>query len=237
MLRQLLDLYRYSPIDPQYLISNIVEIIKKVRKTVAGENFDGLDLRQCRFYETICSVGTGDSNLVSSFRNCKITDQTFLFEGHIGTYIDFAIPQRNSDRILTLGDDEQVCLWDRSTHRMVSSFIVGNAIAQEGYDSDKKIVAGSVKTFLTRFYDDTKDGRRTYIEYVRGEEGKLLLTGEQEERIIDDMRFSPYGHISAVYGVGILSVCFLLLMEVSGIVMSTLDQDVSAMSLCLGKTK
>lgn len=51
MLRQLLDLYRYSPVDPQYLISNIVEIIKKVRKTVAGENFDGLDLRQCRFYE------------------------------------------------------------------------------------------------------------------------------------------------------------------------------------------
>lgn len=201
MLRQLLDLYRYSPIDPQYLISNIVEIIKKVRKTVAGENFDGLDLRQCRFYETICSIGTGDFSLAASFRNCKITDQTFLFEGHIGSYVDFTIPYRNSDLILTLGDDEQVCLWDRGTHRMISSFIVGNDIAQEGYDSDKKIVAGSGKAFLTRLYDDTKDGRRSYIEYVRGEEGELLLTGEQEERIIDDMRFSPFGtYICGVWG-------------------------------------
>lgn len=201
MLRQLLDLYRYSPVDPQYLISNIVEIIKKVRKTVAGENFDGLDLRQCRFYETICSIGTGDSSLAASFQNCKITDQTFLFEGHIGKYVDFVIPRSNPDRILTLGDDDQVCLWDRGTHRMISSFIVGNAIAQEGYDPDKKIAAGSVQAFLIRFYDDTDDGRRTYIECVRGEEGELLLTGEQEERIIDDMRFSPFGtYICGVWG-------------------------------------
>lgn len=201
MLRQLLNLYRYSSVDPQYLISNIVEIIKKVRKTVAGENFDGLDLRQCRFYETICSVGTGDSNFAASFRNCKITDQTFLFEGHIGKYVDFVVPHSNPDQILTLGDDDQVCLWDRCTHRMISSFIVGNAIAQEGYDPDQKIAASSVQAFLTRFYDDTEDGRRTYIEYVRGEEGELLLTGEQEERIINDMRFSPFGtYICGVWG-------------------------------------
>lgn len=201
MLCQLLDIYRYSPIDPQYLVSNIVEIIKKVRKTVAGENFDGLDLRQCRFYETICSVGTGDSSFAASFRNCKITDQTFLFEGHIGKYVDFVIPHSNPDRVLTLGDDEQVCLWDRGTHRMISSFIVGNSIAQEGYDPDKKIDASSVQTFLTRFYDDTENGRKTYIEYVRGEEGELLLTGEQEERIIDDMRFSPFDtYICGVWG-------------------------------------
>ena len=201
MLHELLDLYRYSPVSPQYLISNIVEIIKKVRKTVAGEIFDGLDLRQCRFYETICSVGTGTSSLAASFRNCKITDQTFLFEGHIGKYVDFVIPHSNPDRVLTLGDDDQVCLWDRGTHRMISSFIVGNAIAQEGYDSDQKIVAGSAQAFLTRFYDDTEDGRRTYIEYVRREEGKLLLTEEQEERIIDDMRFSPFGtYICGVWG-------------------------------------
>lgn len=201
MLRQLLDLYRNSPIDPQYLISNIVEIIKKVRKTVAGENFDGLDLRQCRFYETICSVGTGDTCLAASFRNCKITDRTFLFEGHIGTYTDFVIPHSNPDRILTLGDDDQVCLWDRGTHRMLSSFIVGNSIAQEGHDPDKKIAAGSVQTFLTRFYDDTEDGRRTYIQYIQGEERELLLTGAQEERVIDDMRFSPFGtYICGVWG-------------------------------------
>lgn len=84
---------------------------------------------------------------------------------------------------------------------MLSSFIVGSAIAQEGYDPDKKIVAGSVQTFLTRFYDDTEDGRRTYIEYARGEEGELLLTGEKEERVIDDMRFSPFGtYICGVWG-------------------------------------
>ena len=201
MLRQILDLYRYSPIDPQYLIRNVVEIIKKVRKTVAGENFDGLDLRQCRFYETICSAGTGDSCLAASFRNCKITDRTFLFEGHIGSYTDFVIPHSNSDRILTLGDDDQVCLWDRETHRMLSSFIVGSAIAQEGHDPDKKIAAGSAQTFLVRFYDDTEEGRRTYIEYVRGEEGEMLLTGEKEERVIDDIRFSPFGtYICGVWG-------------------------------------
>ena len=201
MLRQLLDLYRYSPFDPKYLVSNIVEIIKKVRKTVAGEKFDGLDLRQCRFYETICSAGTGDSSFAASFRNCKITDQTFLFEGHIGKYRDFVIFHNNPDRILTLGDDDQVCLWDRGTHRMISSFIVGSAVAQEGYDSDQKIAAGPVCAFLTRFYDDTEDGRKTYIEYVREGEGELLLTEEREERIIDDMRFSPFGtYICGVWG-------------------------------------
>jgi hypothetical protein len=37
--------------------------------------------------------------------------------------------------------------------------------------------------------------------------------------------------------VGILSVCFLLLMEVGSIAMSTLDPKISATSLCLRKTK
>lgn len=201
ILRQLLDIYRYSSVDPQYLISNIVEIIKKVRKTVAGEIFDGLDLRNCRFYETICSIGIGDSCIAASFRNCKVTNQTFLFEGHIGRYIDFVIPRCNQDRILTLGDDEQVCLWNRVTHRMLSSHIVGNAIAKEGCDPDKKIAADSIQMFITRFYDDTEEGRRTYIKYVRRDQNELLLTGKQEERIIDDMRFSPFdAFICGVWG-------------------------------------
>lgn len=201
ILRQLLDIYRYSSVDPQYLISNIVEIMKKVRKTVAGEIFDGLDLRNCRFYETICSVGAGESRIEASFRNCKVTNQTFLFEGHIGRYIDFVIPHGNPDRILTLGDDEQVCLWDRTTHRMLSSYIVGNSIAQEGGYPDKKLVSDSTQMFLTRFYDDTEEGRRAYIEYVRGEQDVLLLTADQEGRIIDDMRFSPFGtYICGVWG-------------------------------------
>ena len=201
MLRQLLDMYRYSPVDPKYLISNIVEIIKKVRKTVAGEIFDGLDLRNCRFYQTICSVGTGESRLTASFRNCKVTDQTFLFEGHIGQYTDFVIPRSNPDRILTLGDDDQVCVWDRMTRRMLASFIVGNSIAQEGSDPDKKIAVYSRQEFLTRFYDDMAEGRKTYIEYVRENQEKLFLTGKQENRIIDDMRFSPFGtYICGVWG-------------------------------------
>ena len=149
-LRQLLNLYRYSPVDPKYLISNIVEIIKKVRKTVAGECFDGLDLRNCRFYETICSVGIGDSHIAASFRNCKVTNQTFLFEGHIGRYTDFVIPHSNPDRVLTLGDDDQVCLWDRATRRMISSFIVGNSISQEGFNPDTKISVGPIPEFLDR---------------------------------------------------------------------------------------
>ena len=200
-LRQLLNLYRYSPVDPKYLISNIVEIIKKVRKTVAGECFDGLDLRNCRFYETICSVGIGDSHIAASFRNCKVTNQTFLFEGHIGRYTDFVIPHSNPDRVLTLGDDDQVCLWDRATRRMISSFIVGNSISQEGFNPDTKISVGPIPEFLTRFYDDTEEGRRTYIEYTRGDKEKLLLTEPQEERVIDDMRFSPFGtYICGVWG-------------------------------------
>lgn len=201
MLRQLLDIYRYSSIDSGYLISNVVEIIKKVRKTVAGEIFDGLDLRNCRFYETICSIGTGDSQIAASFRNCKVTDQTFLFEGHIGKYTNFVIPHSNPDRILTLGDDDQVCLWDRVTHRMLASYIVGNSISQEGFEPDKKIAACSTQAFLTRFYDDTEEGRRTYIEYVRDGQERMLLTKEGEERIIDDMRFSPFGtYICGVWG-------------------------------------
>ena len=235
MLRELLDLYRYSPVNPQYLISNIVEIIKKVRKTVAGENFDGLDLRKCRFYETICSVGTGASSFAASFRNCKITDRTFLFEGHIGKYVDFVIPHSNPERVLTLGDDDQVCLWERSTHRMISSFVVGSSIAKEVHDPDQKIVVDSVNAFLKRLYNDTEDERGSYIEYVREEKGKLLLTGEQEERIIDDMRFSPFGtYICGVWGGDTVRVFSAV--EACGIVMSTPETDVSAMSLCPRKT-
>lgn len=83
---------------------------------------------------------------------------------------------------------------------MISSFIVGKVIVQEGYAPDQKLVAGSAQAFLIRFYDDTEYGRRTYIKYVRRKERALLLTGEQEERIIDDMRFSTPVHISAVCG-------------------------------------
>lgn len=84
----------------------------------------------------------------------------------------------NPDQILTLGDDDQVCLWDRGTQRMISSFIVGKVIVQEGYAPDQKLVAGSAQAFLIRFYDDTEYGRRTYIKYVRRKERALLLTGE-----------------------------------------------------------
>lgn len=201
VLRQILDMYRYSSVDPNYLISNIVEILKKVRKTVAGEIFDGLDLRNCRFYETVCSIGIGESQITASFRNCKITNQTFMFEGHIGRYIDFVVCSGNSDHILTLGDDEQVCLWNRMTHRMLSSFIVGDATALEGGDPDQKIFGSITQDFLTRFYEYTGEKRRTYIQYVRKDRKELLLSEDYEERVIDDMRFSPFGtYICGVWG-------------------------------------
>lgn len=196
-LRNALNIYRFSAVDPKYMIRNIIDMMNLVRNTVAGENFDGLDLRNCRLYEVICSVGQGKSQLAASFQNCKINTKTFWFEGHIEPVRDFDILRTNPDILVTVGGDEQACVWNRNSKQMHALHIIGNTVGVGGWENERILSVNGYNRFITCFYDEQD---RSFIRYIREDE-ELFLSDEEDDRIIDDVHFSVLGeYISGIWG-------------------------------------
>lgn len=150
LLREIMDIFRNNQAYPGRCIFNIVEIFKKVRKNLSGENFSGLDLRDCRFYETVCSIGERKQRLTASFKNAILSNDTFHFDGHLGCYEDFEIFE---DKAYTLGSDGRVLLWDLETYQCRMSFDVGNTFYPDTHVEDKQIVVGKAKNFLIKSYE------------------------------------------------------------------------------------
>ena len=68
-MKEVINIFRNSKVYPVRCIFNILEIWKKVRKNLSGEDFSGLDLRECRFYERVCSIGEGKLKDATEFYN------------------------------------------------------------------------------------------------------------------------------------------------------------------------
>ena len=166
LLREVMDIFRNNQAYPGRCIFNIVEILKKVRKNLSGEDFSGLDLRECRFYETVCSVGEGTKQLTAVFKDTILSKDTFQYEGHLGDYEDFEIIE---DKAYTLGSDGRVLLWDLESYQCKMSFDVGNTLYLDTHIEDKQIVVGKAKNFLVKSYEYEykKDGTELGYAEIR----------------------------------------------------------------------
>lgn len=164
LLKHVLDIFRNTQVYPGRCICNIIEILKQVRKNLSGEDFSGLDLRDCRFYETVCSVGEGEEQMAASFQNAILSDDTFYFEGHLGGYEDFEIFY---DKAYTLGADGRVLIWDLESYQCRKSFEVGNSFYPDTHIENCQIVVGKEIDFLVKHY-----------EYFRAEYSNELIAAE-----------------------------------------------------------
>ena len=204
-LENVLGMFRYQKAEPRNTIDNVIEILKTVRSSLGNMVFDGLDLRNCCLYETICSSGIDNLKVSASFRDCIVSNQTFWFRGHLGNFRDVKVSTNNS-LLYTYGDDDQVCVWEISSMHRKLHFSTSNAIYHEGHSPYKeKIVVGSTNEFLIACYDEEYiDGK---VTAVRSAIDCYTLTGqvmhlseEGEKREIACMNFSCDGTILGVWG-------------------------------------
>lgn len=199
LLKEIINIFRNNKAYPGRCIFNILEIWKKVRKNLSGEDFSGLDLRECRFYETVCSIGEGKYQLAASFKNAIISNDTFYYQGHLGGYEDFQII---GDRAYTLGADERVLIWDLESYQCLKSFDVGNTFYPDTHVEDRQIVVGK-EDFLVRYYEYiyTPEGNQLSVAEIRCYDKKnqnyLKMECPVEPVGIWDMRYSASGNFIA----------------------------------------
>ncbi|MEZ3446143.1 MAG: SMEK domain-containing protein [Lachnospiraceae bacterium] len=196
LLKNVLDIFRNNNAYPGKCISNIVKILKKVRKNLSGEDFSGLDLRECRFYETVCSVGEGEKRIAADFKNCILSDDTFFFEGHLGMYEDIDILD---DKLYTLGSDERLLIWDLESLQCIKSFEVGNTFYPNTHVAGCQIVPGDKNDFLIKHYEykDTEKGSELEQAQIRcygqNSENYVSMECPQQKYGIWEMDYSADG--------------------------------------------
>ena len=204
-LENVLNMFRYQSVNPRNVISNIVEIFKTVRGNLSSENFDGLDLRNCCFYETICSVGTGDYQRSASFRDCRISDQTFWFRGHLGKIIDIYISE-NESLLYTFGEDDQVCIWDLPSLQLKAHYPTRTSVYYEGHSPyTVRMIVNNANEFLLPAYTEVIQSNKrmtvkSEIGYYMSPGEIAYLSEEGELREISCMCFTADARIVGVWG-------------------------------------
>ena len=204
-LENVLNMFRYQSVNPRNVISNIVEIFKTVRGNLSSENFNGLDLRNCCFYETICSVGMGVFQRSASFRDCRISDQTFWFRGHLGKIIDVYI-SKNESLLFSFGEDDQVCIWDLPSLQLKTHYTTRTSVYYGGYSpyTVRIIVNGANEFLLPAYTEVVQSNKRMTIKSEIGyymSPGEIkYLTEEGEDREISAMCFTVDARIVGVWG-------------------------------------
>lgn len=124
-LKYALDVLRLADKQEHFVAFNIIESIKKVRGNLAGEDFSGLDLTQCRFHGTALSIGRDENRLTASFNGAIISDETFSLEGDGGEVVEFAYCPINSS-LFTISEDGTVKHWETSTGRCLRTIRIPN---------------------------------------------------------------------------------------------------------------
>jgi len=124
-LRYALDVLRLANKRILHGVYNITETMKKVRGSLAGENFSSLDLSQCRFHGTTLSVGRGENMLSASFENAIVSDSTFRVEGDCGEIIEFVYSVMGTS-LFTLSEDGIVKCWETYTGKCLRTSKIPN---------------------------------------------------------------------------------------------------------------
>jgi nucleoside phosphorylase/GTPase SAR1 family protein/WD40 repeat protein len=167
LLKSVLDVFRLSNSVATKGIFNVVETMKRVRVNLAGENFSSLDLRQCRFHETTCSIGRNDNRLAANFQNSIVSDDTFNVEGHYGDILEFTY-SKSGDFLFTLSDDGTIKKWEVETGKCLNTI----QVLDWGQFEDEKIhehfiLSSDEEHFLIRGYTKLDDATRNRYCFVQ----------------------------------------------------------------------
>ncbi len=207
ILSDIMEIFRYKNDYCGYTLYNIVEIMKRARKNLAGVRFDGLNLSECRLYGA--SFVLGEQNpLCASFRDTVIQDDTILPEGHLESIIAMEVSTATG-ALYTLSSDGILKIWDAQQERCLSTIEVGEFNYPHAQANRRFFVPDSNLGFLIKHYEFedqnkgdylSEEGRnliRSEIRYYTGEKGKYLTYAGPEFEDVEfateiwDMCFDP----------------------------------------------
>ena len=99
---------------------NIAGTMKAVRRNLAGVDFSGLDMRECRLHGIPLSVGRNENRLTALFTDAEISQETFEMEGHLEKILEFSYSYEG-EYIFTISSDGTVKQWETDTGRCVNT--------------------------------------------------------------------------------------------------------------------
>lgn len=199
ILRSTLDIFRIAKKRVFYGVYNIIEAMKRVRVNLAGEDFSGLDLCQCRFHGIMCSIGRGEKRLSASFRGSAIADETFALEGGCGKVVEFVYsPEGRS--LFTISEDGIAKHWDVETGKCINTGAIADWDSAYGRTSNNYFVMSPLEdVFLTYSYSQTDSG--FFIQECDFSGNRLAkYTANKKSDFIHSIRYSSdASHIIGIY--------------------------------------
>ncbi len=184
VLSDIMEIFRYNNHYCGYTLYNIIEIMKRARKNLAGVRFDGLDLSECRLYGA--SFVLGEQNpLCASFIDTVIEDDTILPEGHLESIIAMEV-SKDVGTLYTLATDGSLKTWDTQQERCLNTIEVGEFSYSQAQPNIRFFVPDSNLGFLIKHYEFEDQSKGDYLEeesrnlirseirYYTGERGKYL---------------------------------------------------------------
>lgn len=211
LLKSVLDVYRKANGRIYYGVYNIVETMKKVRINLAGEDFSGLDLTQCRFHGTACSIGRGPNRLSANFSGAVIDGTTFDIEGHCGYIIKFVYSKIGTS-LFTISEDGTAKHWEVETGKCLHTVRV---LDWEPFHNEEAannfIISTYEDCFLVQgFTKENEDDPPVCFVQECGftSDTRTIYTPDEDFPSVRSMRYSAVGNcIVAVFSADIKADC------------------------------
>jgi len=193
LLRTVLDIYRNAEQPPMNGIMNVVETIKDVRCILAGEDFSGLNMTECRLHGINCSVGRGEGRLFANFNGCYISDDTFQVEGHFEEMLEFAY-STHGDELFTMSAENTVKRWEVLSGRCINTIKLENGVLHESENliQCRLVVANNDESFLTGGYEYTEEtkGHFCFVQEYNWKHECLKYRSQGKFRDLNVMNYS-----------------------------------------------
>ncbi|MDR1663948.1 MAG: NACHT domain-containing protein [Clostridiales bacterium] len=195
LLRIVLNIYRQTKAPVKYSVFNVIETLKAARVNLAGEDFSGLDLSDCRLHGVACSAGRGENRLAADFSGAKISDETFLSDWHTKKIITFSYSQ-SGGHLTTVSEDNTAKRWDVNTGRCEGSVLIKDvAHPQDEKEQTREFVfnddPGSLDASDYMGFRD-KWKKRMFLQ-KRYQEESQLPSFDVNERLSENFVFSNSG--------------------------------------------
>jgi len=178
---------------------NIVATFKDVRRNLAGIDFSGLDLSECRFHGINCSMGRDEGRLSAIFTDTEISASTFEMEGHLGEILEFTYSDMG-EFLFTNSTDNTVKMWETDTGRCLKTIkITNNELSEATYfEANLVVQAPDDSAFLTCGYaaDDDSDKLICFLQEYSwiDEMPPILYETVMKHHEIGSMSYSDYGY-------------------------------------------
>lgn len=199
LLKTIMDIFVNVDESTYKGMVNIVATFKDVRRNLAGIDFSGLDLTECRFHGVNCSMGRNESRLSAVFTDTEISASTFEMEGHLGEILEFTYSDMG-EFLFTNSTDNTVKMWETDTGRCLKTIKLTNNELSEAtfFEANLVVQAPDNSAFLTCGYsaDDDSDKLICFLqEYSWIEElPPILYKTSNKHHEINSMCFSDYGY-------------------------------------------